>query len=858
VMRLEELSAGQRVNGITGAVVEVVAAKWIGGDFLEVTYRDAAGGTDAAYLDRAAEADLHVDTGDDGEFSAEAAEWKLGVEALRIKHAALIDPMLAVSSSALQPLPHQITAVYGELLPRTPLRYLLADDPGAGKTIMCGLYVKELVLRGELERCLIVAPGSLADQWRDELWEKFGLKFSVLSREALRSAVAGTYFDDNPLVIARMDMLKRDEDLQEDLDAIDWDLVVVDEAHRMSAKWGRDGLDRTKRYALGQLLGRRARNFLLMTATPHSGDAEAFQVFLALLDEDRFGGKPTGATLSPGKDVMRRMLKEDLLTMEGRPLFPPRKAYTVRYRLSPLEQELYDEVGEYVRQGMLSVDRIREGDKRRATNLGFALIVLQRRLASSPEAIWRSLQRRRTKLGGLRDELAARGEAFWDQANRLTDPRADDLGAEATAEEEAYADEAVERISAAETLGELDAELSQLDRLIPLAHRVRTSGADQKWLELRGILESTSMTRDARGRPRKIIVFTEHKDTLNYLRERIVALPGRADSVVEIHGGMDMHERRKVQQRFTQDQHTTVLLATDAAGEGLNLQVAHLMVNYDLPWNPNRIEQRFGRIHRIGQRETCHMWSLVAEDTREGAVFIRLLEKMEEQVAALGAKVYDVLGETFDGEPLDGLLTRAIREGEGARRHLETVIDARVAEELPKLLDQRALYKDELLPVDLDAARHRADLGQRTRLQPYLAAAWFAESMSVLGGRMQLRSDGEAEVLRVPESVRDRARTGTVLKERYGSARFVPEPEDGSGAGRPALGPGHPLFDALTDTTADRYAGSATPGTILVDPTGRDSRVRLLAAVGHDIFDGSPSPEMLSRRFEIVEIDESG
>lgn len=365
------------------------------------------------------------------------------------------------------------------------------------------------------------------------------------------------------------------------------------------------------------------------------------------------------------------------------------------------------------------------------------------------------------------------------------------------------------------------------------------------------------MTDDSQGHPRKIIVFTEHKDTLSYLRGRITALPGRAEAVVEIHGAMDMRERRRVQHRFTQDPNTTVLLATDAAGEGLNLQAAHLMVNYDLPWNPNRIEQRFGRIHRIGQKETCHLWSLVAEDTREGAVFIRLLEKMEEQAASLGGKVYDVLGETFEGEPLERLLARAVREGEGARRHLERIIDARVGDELPRLLEQRALYREVLLPVDIEGARRRADLGQRTRLQPHLASAWFAESVHVLGGRVQLRADGTAEVLRVPEVVRERARAGTVLNARYGNVRFAPEQEQPATAGGTVLGPGSPLFDALADTVAERYASSSVSGTLLIDPTGRDDSTRLLAAVGHEIVDGRAVSTALSRRFEIVEIDES-
>jgi SNF2 family DNA or RNA helicase len=256
--------------------------------------------------------------------------------------------MLAVQTSDLEPLPHQIQAVYGELLGRTPLRFLLADDPGAGKTIMAGLYIKELMLRGDLERCLIVAPGGLVEQWQDELREKFGLGFELLTRQladAQLPAAENTVFTRHKLLIARMDQLSRAEDLRDQLERSDWDLVVVDEAHRMSAHYFGNELKKTRRYQLGELLGRHARHLLLMTATPHAGREEDFQLFLALLDTDRFEGRYRDAVHTVNTDgLMRRMVKEDLKTFDGRPLFPERRAYTVAYELSDAEQELYEAV----------------------------------------------------------------------------------------------------------------------------------------------------------------------------------------------------------------------------------------------------------------------------------------------------------------------------------------------------------------------------------------------------------------------------------------------------------------------------------------------------------------------------------
>ena len=482
-------------------------------------------------------------------------------------------------TSDLEPLPHQIQAVYGELLDRTPLRFLLADDPGAGKTIMAGLYIKELMLRGDLERCLVVAPGGLVDQWQDELKEKFGLGFEQLTRQLADSQPDGQVFTRNPLLIARMDQLSRADDLRAHLDRADWDLVIVDEAHRMSAHYFGNELKKTKRYQLGELLGRHARHLLLMTATPHAGKEEDFQLFLALLDTDRFEGRFRDSVHAVDTEgLMRRMVKEDLKTFDGTPLFPERRAYTVSYELSRGEQDLYEAVTQYVREEMNRADRLRqEGDKKRSFTVGFALTVLQRRLASSPEAILKSLERRRRRLERRRHEVryGDHTTADKDLARQLNELLGRDLPEEAedlddlpSGEAEEVESEVADAATAAKTVAELDKEIAILTDLEELARRVRHQGTDKKWTELRGLLTDNQLITDTAGSVRKIIIYTEHRDTLDYLADRIRGLLGRPEAVPVIHGGIRREERRKAMELFAQDPGTRVLVATDAAGEG--------------------------------------------------------------------------------------------------------------------------------------------------------------------------------------------------------------------------------------------------------------------------------------------------
>ena len=359
MLRLEDIKKDAALSGIEpGQVVRVVTTEPVGDSALTIYYKTSDGRLLERMLFRTDEVNLSLaEAGRPWAFDAPGADFKLAAEANRINLAHLFDPMMAVHTSNVDPLPHQITAVYESMLPRQPLRYVLADDPGAGKTIMAGLFIRELLMRADAQRVLVVAPGSLVEQWQDEMYEKFGLMFQVFSRDQIEQSHGGNPFEDFDLVLARMDQLSRSEDLQEKLKLTHWDLVIVDEAHKLSAKYYGSKIDKTKRFELGELLGGVARHFLLMTATPHNGKEEEFQLFLSLLDSDRFYGKfRDGVHKVDVSDLMRRMVKEELLKFDGTPLFPERRAYTVNYKLSPLEAALYAAVTDYVKEEMNRAD----------------------------------------------------------------------------------------------------------------------------------------------------------------------------------------------------------------------------------------------------------------------------------------------------------------------------------------------------------------------------------------------------------------------------------------------------------------------------------------------------------------------
>ena len=628
-----------RLSGVVaGGDVTVVAVELHGAISATLTYRTSDGRLGERIMlvdDLAGLAEVSERR---WRFDADGAMFRLASEARRMKQAHLADPYAAVDTSNIDPYPHQIEAVYNRLLTQRPLRFLLADDPGAGKTIMSGLLIRELVLRGDVARCLIVAPGSLVEQWQDELWDKFSLSFELMSRAAVEASRTGNPFTEKNLLIARVDQLSRSEELMAKVQASDWDLVIVDEAHKMSAHRYGDELRRTKRFVLGETLRECTRHFLLLTATPHNGKNEDFLAFMTLIDPERFTGRlrdgggsegdGDGAAMPDVSDVMRRRVKENLRTFEGKRLFPQRHAHSLNFELSEPEAELYEAVTDYVRHGMNRAARMREeGDKSRGIIVGFALAGLQRRLASSPAAIYHSLRRRRDRLDEQAAELrrlAASGQPVpvidLPKGVKIADLDDFDFDDYGDAEREDLEDIVIDAATAAATTEELEAEVAELKELVRLADGLRRSGVDTKWLQMRELLRSDRFAAPAPSGPsgsgldsdgnlepvRKLIVFSEHKDTLAYVADRIASELGRPEAVVRIHGGIKRHDRRAVQDRFRVDPTVRVLVATDAAGEGVNLQVANMVVNYDLPWNPNRIEQRFGRVHRIGQQRPCH------------------------------------------------------------------------------------------------------------------------------------------------------------------------------------------------------------------------------------------------------------
>ena len=782
------------------------------------------------------------------------------------------------------------------MLPRQPLRFLLADDPGAGKTIMAGLFIKELIARGDLQRCLVVCPGSLAEQWQDELWRRFQLPFEILTNDKLEAARTGNWFLETNLVIARLDKLSRNEDVQAKLKAPDcrWDLIVCDEAHKMSATFFGSEIKYTKRYRLGQLLSTLTRHFLLMTATPHNGKEEDFQLFMALIDGDRFEGRfRDGVHTADVSDLMRRVVKEGLLKFDATPLFPERIAYTVPYKLSGAEAQLYKEVTAYVREEFNRAEAL-QNDKRAGT-VGFALTILQRRLASSPEAIYQSLRRRRERLESkLRElELLQRGAAV---APNLTGTKVLDLedleDLEDAPDDEVAAteEEVLDQATAARTIVELKAEIATLKRLEALAQTVRQSGEDRKWRELSSLLceiftpagiancvaepkapyGSGPIAKPAPSPRQKLVIFSEHRDTLKYLADRIATLLGRSEAVVVIHGSMGREERLKTQEAFKHDPEIQVLVATDAAGEGINLQRAHLMINYDLPWNPNRIEQRFGRIHRIGQTEVCHLWNLVAEETREGDVYRTLLEKLEEARMALGGQVFDVLGKLqFEGKSLRDLLIEAIRYGERpeVRERLTRVIaDAVDRKQLQDLLEEHALVHEAMDASRVQRIREDMERAEARRLQPHYIESFFLEAFKRLGGKAKQREPRRYEITHVPAPIRNRDRligVGEPILSRYERIAF--EKPLVAPSGQPLAAfvcPGHPLLDAAIDLTLERNRDLLRRGTVLVDERDPGHAPRMLFYLEHGIQDARPTRSgdrrVISKRMLYVEIDAAG
>lgn len=890
MLKLEEISVGTEIAGLLqNELATIVAVNKVGDNAVTVYYKTHSGAVQEQLLFRENEEKLSIaKTGLAWSFDSPSKDFKLALEALRIRMGFLFDPMMAIHTSDVEPLPHQISAVYEAMLPKQPLRFVLADDPGAGKTIMAGLLIKELLMRADAQRILVVAPGSLTEQWQEEMRDKFTIDFKLFSRDQQEQSSSGNYFNDENLLIARVDQLARSEDLQQKLKVTHWDLIIVDEAHKLSAHRFGNKVSKTQRYELGELLGQITRHFLLMTATPHNGKEDDFRLWLALLDSDRFYGDCRDNVKLDVSDIMRRMVKEELLKFDGTRLFPERRAYTVNYELSALENSLYQRVTQYVVEEMNRAERL---DKQRKGQVGFALTMLQRRLASSPEAIYQSLRRRKERLekqlkemknpirsSVIREQNASFSEGLLECQEPIAsyyvekhvdlpenlDDMEDDLSPE---EYEKIVDRVVDRSTASETVQELEMEIRSLKELETEAQSVINSGKDCKWEKLSEILQDQPEMHDSSGARRKLIIFTEHRDTLNYLQNRISGLLGSADAVRVIHGSTKRDTRKQVQEDFCNNPDVLILIATDAAGEGVNLQKANLMINYDLPWNPNRLEQRFGRIHRIGQTETCHLWNMVAYETREGEVFQALFKKLEAERESLGGRVFDILGDAFENISLKELLLKAIREGqspEAKKWMTEKVSEALDTEHLKEIIRRNSLVEQTMTPEMLYTIKEEMDKAEARKLQPCFVRAFFKAAFEAVGGQIRQREKGRFEITHVPPCIRENEslaalRGRNAIARKYERICFEKEQKTALDGGTKAtfIHPGHPLMYSLTDYILKQKQAMLKPGSIMVDPSDEGITPSLLFMVDHSIRE-SEGNVMISRRLQFVRIFPDG
>ncbi len=732
----------------------------------------------------------------------------LGLEAKRYRFASLYDPLLAVNISKIDPLPHQIEAVYGYILNLPRIRFLIADDPGAGKTIMAGLIIKELKLRHQVKRILIVVPGHLKSQWHRELKHWFEEIFRIVDRHTLDSFFGENAWERENQIITSIDFAKQDTILPS-LSSTSYDLIIVDEAHKMSAYRYGDALSKTSRYRLGEILSGITDHLLFLTATPHKGDPENFQLFLDLLEPGFFATTEMLQQSIENNDnpLFIRRVKEDLKNFDGTPLFVPRHVKTIGYNLgvdSPKEKELYNDLYEYV---VTHYNKALSKDKRRY--ITFALIILQRRFASSMYALYRSLQRRKERLEKLLntvEDIKLKTQGYFDL---------DEI--EDMSEEDRWQEEEIwETLSVAENREELKQEIRTLEKLMISADDIIRNDQELKLRQLKETLDELKIDFP----DEKVIIFTEAKDTLSYLERRILSW---GYSLTTIHGGMRLEDRIKSEGAFKQEKQ--ILVATEAAGEGINLQFCHLMINYDIPWNPNRLEQRMGRIHRYGQTREVFVFNLVARDTREGRVMTKLFEKLEEIRSALGSdKVYDVLSTPLYDVNLSDLLQEAVTTSRNIDEILKG-LDITVDEEYVSTVKGQLGESLATHFIDFTMINEMVAQAEEHKLIPEYTEAFFRKVYDHLGGRIKDRKDGFLTIENVPTDLRRVAESDSfrrfhgAVQKRYKKATFDKKLYKTDSESE-FISFGHPIFEAALIWIEDETAAILHQGACFTDPDG--------------------------------------
>jgi SNF2 family DNA or RNA helicase len=779
-------------------------------------------------------------------FTGDPKRFALFAEAERINSAYQFDPLFAVNCSIVDPLPHQVEAVYKFLLPLPKIRFLLADDTGAGKTIMTGLLLKELMMRGVLERILIITPGGLTKQWQeDELAVKFNLPFTLVNR-SLFSADPNIFHTANRIVTS-IDFISR-PDVQTVAEKSHWDMIVFDEAHKLSAYEYGSKVYRSQRYEAAYKLSQQCEHLLLLTATPHRGRMDTFKMLLQILDEDIFATEILANARI--KDIESgginkffiRRLKEDMKDWQGKPLFKDRFTKTTSYELTPEEKNLYDSVTNY-----LSTKKA-EASQSKNIHVSLALSVMQRRLVSSIFAIRNTLERRFNALQGIVDEVN-RNPNLWNQRHKLEildvdtitdyDELDDD---ERDALEDILSDpKKFKLFTTAKSLQEIHAEAMEVKQLFQMADALyKKNQEEQKFKKLNELLTSERVIDGE-----KLVLFTEHKDTLLYLEER---LKNNGYKVVTIHGAKSVDERREAQWQFAKPE-TQILIATDAAGEGINLQFCRLLINWDIPWNPNRLEQRMGRIHRYGQKQDVLVFNMVASNTKEGQVLERLLQKLDVIRESMGDdRVYDVIQDVLEDVRLDDIIN-SVFNGE------ETSLDSFLAqddEQLKIKFSEKIQAQREKLShstVDYRDARELKEHSDEKRLQPVYVRLFFEKAFKQLGGEFTELRPSIYRIERLPELVAEALRkdynifadTIRQLLFCFDKQVFLDYQNVGDLGKVHYINPGNPLFDSLIKVVRQTYREDMLKGTILVSPDDKEDYLAFF--VKSQIIDNRPSKQ---------------
>ena len=751
--------------------------------------------------------------GDEFSYDGDGQLLRLGLQAYSLGIAHEFDPYFGLSISRVDPLPHQLEAVYEYFLKLPSVKFLLADDAGAGKTIMAGLLIRELKLRGLAERVLVVCPANLSFQWQREMKDKFDQQFNVFKGSDIRNQYGSNQWLDYAQVITSLDLAKR-EDILPSLRQAHWDLVIVDEAHRMSA---RDEAHKSQRYRLGELLRDRANNILLLTATPHKGDPLNFSLFLQLLDQDVYADVKSIRQAMERRQApfYLRRTKEAMVYFPERqtdgawaakPVFTKRITNTAGFSIDGEEFDLYNEVTRFVRQQ--SVRAAAQGDDRRARAVGFLMSLYQRRLASSAYAMRRSLENRARR---LEDGLA--------QAQQLAHTAPPDIDWDDFEEMEDAERERMERLLDAITLAgnadEVHREISELRRLATKSKSVEDSGAETKVDELKRILWSEGFFDDSK---RLLLIFTEFRDTLDYLVNKLNTWGFR---VGQIHGGMKVGERDSpgtrlhVEQQF-RDGDIQILVATEAAGEGINLQCCNVLFNFDIPWNPNRLEQRMGRIHRYGQQLDCIIFNFVAVNTIEGRVLQRLLSKLQEIRDALDDDaVFNVVGEVLPATQVDRVF-REYYAGKLGPADLEERLLHDVDESRFREICQNALEGLAVSNLNMNMLVERKARAQERRVVPETISRFMFDSAKYVPIRLD-RVRGLPHTflpMRVPPTLK-RYEGNSDWKLGALASRYPRLSTDRQVAEKHNLEwvtPGHPLFEALRRHSLDAGQESIRTG----------------------------------------------